>query len=326
MFKKKLVSLVSVVALAGMLSACGSEGSSSEPTGDLVEEGTENVAVVLKTLSSQYWKYVEAGAKQAGEDLGVNVTVLGPAAESQIMEQVNMIEDSLSQGPDALVLSPSQPSTVVPALSQATSDNIPVFFIDTDADYDEKQSFLGTDNYSAGYEGGQLLAEQLEAGDKVALIGGALGNTATDERVKGAKAALEEAGIEIAAEQPANSDRTEAMNVMENILQTQGDIKGVFAANDDMAIGAARAASSNGLSIPIIGTDGTVEAVEAIINGELFGSIAQSPYDMGYQGVENAIKVLKGETVEKRIDTGVSIVTAENAEEVLEFLNSISGN
>lgn len=286
--------------------------------------GDENVAVVLKTLSSPYWKYVEAGAKAAGKDLGVDVTVVGPAAESQIMEQVNMIEDSLNQGIGALVVSPSQPDTVVPALEQAKQSDVPVLLIDTDADFSDKTSFIGTDNLTAGKEGGKLLASKLKKGDKVALISGALGNTAMDQRIKGAKEALEEAGMVIAAEQPADSDKTKANTVMENILQKNADIKGVFSANDDMAIGALRATESKGLNIPIIGTDGTVEAIQSIIDGKLAGTIAQNPYEMGYQGVENAVKTIEGEKIDTRIDSGIDVITEENAQEKLEFLEGIT--
>jgi len=309
--------ILASIGLAAAMAGCSKDTSSSGG-------GDESVAVVLKTLSSPYWKYVEAGAKAAGKDLGTDVTIVGPASESQIMEQVNMIEDSLNQGIGALVVSPSQPDTVVPVLEQAKQSDVPVLLIDTDADFSDKASFIGTDNLTAGKEGGKLLASMLKKGDKVALIAGALGNTAMDQRIKGAKEALEEAGMVIAAEQPADSDKTKANTVMENILQKNGDIKGVFSANDDMAIGALRATESKGLNIPIIGTDGTSEAIQSIIDGKLAGTIAQNPYEMGYQGVENAVKTIKGEKIDARIDSGIDVITKENAQEKLDFLESIT--
>jgi ribose transport system substrate-binding protein len=320
---KKLLAMFTALSL--LVFAVGCNNESSESAGESAEEGTESVAVVLKTLSSQYWKFVEAGAKDAGKDLGVNVTVIGPSSESQIMEQVNMVEDSLNQDPDALIVAPTQPSTVIPALGQAEQQGIPVLFVDTDADWEAKTTFIGTENFSAGQAAGELLASKLNKGDKVALIAGALGNPAMDARIEGAKEALEKAGMVIAAEQPADSDKTKAMSVMENILQNHPDIKGVYSANDDMALGAFRAASGKSLDIPIIGTDGTIEAVEAVIAGKLTGTVAQSPYDMGYQGVENAIKAINGEEIEKRIDSGIDIITAENAQEKLDFLKGIVG-
>ncbi|MED5099792.1 sugar ABC transporter substrate-binding protein [Niallia circulans] len=310
---KKLGLLLTIIGLVIAMVGCGKSASGSGEDG--------SVAVVLKTLSSLYWKYVEAGAKAAGKDLGVDVTIVGPASESQIMEQVNMIEDSLNQGIGALVVSPTQPDTVVPVLEQA---NVPVLFIDTDADFSGKTSFIGTDNLTAGKEGGKLLASFLKKGDEVALLGGALGNTAMDQRIKGAKESLEEAGMVIVAEQPADSDKTKANSVVENILQNNPNIKGIFSANDDMAIGALRATESKGIKLPIIGTDGTAEAIQSIIDGDLAGSIAQNPYEMGYKGVENAVKAMKGEKVESRIDSGIDIITSDNAQEKLDFLEGIA--
>lgn len=310
---KKFGLLLTIIGLVIAMVGCGKSASGSGEDG--------SIAVVLKTLSSPYWKYVEAGAKAAGEDLGVEVTIVGPASESQIMEQVNMIEDSLNQGIGALVVSPTQPDTVVPVLEQS---NVPVLFIDTDADFSKKTSFIGTDNLTAGKEGGKLLASLLKKGDEVALLGGALGNTAMDQRIKGAKESLEEAGMVIVAEQPADSDKTKANSVVENILQNNPNIKGIFSANDDMAIGALRATESKGIKLPIIGTDGTAEAIQSIIDGDLAGSIAQNPYEMGYKGVENAVKAMKGEKVESRIDSGIDIITSENAQEKLDFLEGIA--
>lgn len=326
LMNKKVKLFGMAVALSSMVFAAGcgksEEAKSTEASGG--KGGGESVSVVLKTLSSPYWKYVEAGAKAAGEELGVDVTVVGPSSEAEVIQQVNMLEDQVSQGPGAVVVSPTQPETVVPVLEKAAKD-MPVLLIDSDADFDGKTTFIGTENFSAGQEGGKLLASMLKKGDKVVLIAGALGNPATDTRIKGAKEALEAAGMVVVAEQPADSDKAKAMSVMENILQNNKDVKGVFAANDDMAIGALRAIEAKGLKdVKVMGVDGTMEAVESIIAGKLAASVAQSPYNMGYAGVENAVKAMKGEKIEERIDSGIDLITKENADKQLEFLKSIA--
>lgn len=316
----KLFLLLGLISLL-VLAACNEKTPVSSDTQSDSDEKV-NVSVVLKTLSSPYWKYVEAGAKKAGEELGVNVTIVGPSAESEVIQQVNMLEDQLSQSPDAIVVSPSQPDTVIPTLEKAAKD-VPVLLIDSDVDFKGKLTFIGTENYTAGQEGGKRLASLLKSGDKVVLIAGALGNPATDERIKGAKAALEAAGMVIVSEQSADSDKTKAMSVMENILEKDSDVKGVFAANDDMALGVLRAVQAKKLDIKIFGTDGTEEAVQSIIDGGLTGTVAQSPYNMGYQGVEFAVKAANGESIEERIDSGIDIIDADNATNQLEFLQSI---
>ncbi|MCM3722533.1 sugar ABC transporter substrate-binding protein [Solibacillus isronensis] len=321
---KKFNWLLLIVLVVGVLTACGSDETSGEVQGASGSSSDASVAVVLKTLSSPYWKYVEAGAKKAGQELGVDVTVVGPSSEAEVLEQVNMLEDQISQNPSAILLSPTQPDTIINVVKDASRNDIPVLLIDTDADFEGKVTFIGTDNYTAGFEGGTALAAMLTKGDKVALISGALGNPSTDDRIKGAKEALQEAGMEIVAEQPANSDKSEAMSVMENILEKHGDIKAVFSANDDMALGVLRAVQAKKLDVKIFGTDGTEEAVQSILDGGLTGTVAQSPYNMGYEGVSNAIKAINGEKVEERIDSGIEIVTADSAQEFMDFLKSIS--
>ncbi|XJZ26708.1 sugar ABC transporter substrate-binding protein [Bacillota bacterium Lsc_1132] len=315
------VALSVITFIAGCGTTTNKSASSSSSTSN---NGNKSVSVVLKTLSSPYWQYVQAGAEAAGKKLGVSVKVVGPSAESQVMEQVNMIQDQLSQSPGALVVSPSQPDTVVPVLKTAVKQKVPVLLIDTDAKLDGKTTFIGTDNSTAGKEAGKLLGSMLNKGDKVVLIAGALGNPATDDRIKGAKDELIKEGMQVVAEQPADSDKSKAMSVMENILQKNSDVKGVFAANDDMALGALRAIEAKKIDIKVIGTDGTEEAVKSIIEGHLAGTIAQSPYNMGYQGVENALKVMEGKKISNRIDSGIDIITKDNAQKQLDFLKSIS--
>lgn len=321
---KKLKGLLAAALSVMLLAACSSEETSSGVESEAGIYSDTNISVVLKTLSSPYWRYVEAGAKKAGEDLGIHVTVVGPSSEAQLLEQVNMLEDQITKKPGALLVSPSQPDAVINVLEDASEKDIPVLLVDTDTNFKGKVSFIGIDNHTAGYEGGKALAAMLHSGDKVALISGVLGNPATDDRINGAKEALEEAGMEIVAEQPADSDKSEAMSVMENILEKNGDIKGIFAANDDMAIGTLRAVQAKKLDVKIFGVDGTEEAVQSILNGGLTGTVAQNPYNMGYEGVSNALKAMNGETVEETIDSGIEIVTDDSAQEFLEFLQSIS--
>jgi ribose transport system substrate-binding protein len=326
--KTKKIKLVgAAVALSCMTFIAGCSSSSSKSASGIASNSNnsnKSISVVLKTLSSPYWQYVQAGAEAAGKKLGVKVNVVGPSAESQVMEQVNMLQDQISQSPSAIVVSPSQPTTVVPVLSTAVKSKIPVLLIDTDATFDGKTTFIGTDNATAGLQAGKLLGSMLHKGDKVVLIAGALGNPATDDRIKGAKDELIKEGMQVVAEQPADSDKSKAMSVMENILEKNSDVKGVFAANDDMALGALRAIQAKKLDIKVIGTDGTEEAVKSILRGGLAGTIAQSPYNMGYQGVENAVKVADGKKISNRIDSGIDVITKSNAQKQLDFLKSIS--
>lgn len=137
---------------------------------------------------------------------------------------------------------------------------------------------------------------------------------------------MEDAGLKVVAVQPANSDRNMGMSVMENLIQTNPNIKGVFCSNDEMALGATRALSQAGKKgVVVVGFDGSPDALKAIKAGELTGSVAQSAYNIGKFGVEAAAKVVKGESIDKRIDTGTSMVTSENVDKVQAELDKILG-
>ena len=128
---------------------------------------------------------------------------------------------------------------------------------------------------------------------------------------------------EIAARQPAYSDREKAYTVTQNVLQSTPDIAGVFAGNDEEALGALRALKQSGKEVPIIGVDANADNLKAILAGDLYGSIAQGNYDMGRLGVEKALEVIAGKTIDKRIDSGATLITKENAQELLDFRASI---
>lgn len=327
---KKIVKLMSVLAII-LLLATGCAGQKSETPQTNTKENSAGekdtkIAVVLKAVNSDYWKIVEAGAMDAAKNLGVKVEVLGPNAETDIAGQTSIIEDQIVKKVSALVVAPSQPSAAVSTFDKADASGIPVLLIDTDAQWDKKKSFIGTGNNAGGKIGGKFLAEKLGKGAEVVIIRGALGDATHDERVNGAKEELEAAGLKVLAIQPANSDRNMAMSVMENLLQSYPGVKGVFASNDEMALGAVRAVKqAQKKGVLIVGFDGSPDALKSIKAGELSGSVAQSPYNIGKFGVEAAVKTAKGETIDKRIDTGTSMITKDNVDESIATLEKILG-
>lgn len=310
-----------VAALSLILSACGSD--SGEASGD-----SPQVAVVLKTLSSPYWLQVAGGAQSAGEESGADVELSGATQESNVQEQINKVRTAITQQVDALVVAPTQAEQLQPILEQAVSADIPVLLVDTNIDgWDGALTFIGTDNISAGQQAGEFITSQVDSGEAL-LISGVPGNPSTDDRIKGARQVLEDAGIEIAETLSGNSDRAEGRAVTADALQANPGIRIIFAANDDMALGATEAVKSSRLDLAeftIVGVDGTGDAVASIEAGELTATVAQNAFTMGETGVLEAIKVINGETIEERIDTGVTLVTAENAADFAQKLTDQEG-
>ncbi len=292
-----------------------------------VSAQTKNIkiAVVVKALNSDFWKIVEAGAKKAGEDLGVEVVVLGPSAETDVTGQLAIIEDQITRKVSALAVAPSQPPSAIPFFEKAKAAGIPVVLIDTDAPWEDKVSFVGTGNYHGGQLAGEYLSKKLGKGKNVVIIRGAMGDPTHDERTNGAIEILKKNGLNVLTVQPANSERGLGMSVMENLLQAYKTIHGVFATNDEMALGALRAIQAAKKKMLVVGFDGTPDALKSILAGELTASVAQDPFNIGYKGVEAAVKAVKGEQVSKRIDTGTYIIDKTNVKSEIEKLNKILG-
>ncbi len=339
-----LALLLSGVLAAGMLTACGGSGgdtasgsgteaadtdtdtdtgsdtddaSAGEDTGS--SGGKYKITTICMALNSDYWHMVEAGAKLAGKELGVEVNVIGPNAESDSATQINMVEDAVNNKVDAIVLAANEPTALVSAATTVKGADIPLVLIDTKLNTDDESlysCFVGTGNKDAGKQGGEFIASKLESGDKVAIIRGTVGQTVHDDRGAGAEEAMEAAGLEVVAIQPADSDRGKAVDVAENIIQSNPDIKAFYATNDDMALGAYQAVAAANLSdVVVVGFDGTFNAMDSISNGEMSASVAQLPVEEGYQGVINAVKILDGETVEKDQPLDVVVLNEENVEE-----------
>lgn len=314
-------------ALMLMLAACNGDGGDeaapdAEAGGDGDGEGV-TVGFVVKALDQEFWLTVEEGAQSAAaEDDSVELLLDGATDETAVEEQLALIEDMVTRGVDALAVAPLAPEQAQPTLQRAVDQGIPVLLVDTDIpEWDGKLTFIGTDNTTAGEAAGEYIVEQLGGEGTAAILEGVPGNTTTDSRAEGAGNVLEEAGVDVVAQLPANSDRAEGRSVTEDILTANPEVDALFAANDQMALGALEAleaAGREGDDVVVVGFDGTSEAAEAILEGRMDASVAQMTALMGETGVEEAAAAARGEDVEARIDTGYEMVTEENAEEYTE--------
>jgi ribose transport system substrate-binding protein len=320
MMKKSVYLLVVLCLIVALIAVgCGSTKTQTQ------EPAKMTIGVVVKALNSDYWKIVESGAKAAGTKYGVEVKVLGPNAETDVTGQISMLEDQITKKVNALVVAPSQPASAIPVFNRAKTAKIPVILADTDAQWDDKVTFVGTGNFNGGKLAGEYLAKKLGKGAKVVILRGAQGDRTHDERANGCIEGLKAAGLDVAAIQPANSERGMAVTVMENILQSKKEFAAVFATNDEMALGAWKALEAAKLNIPVVGFDGSPDALTSIMDGKLDASIAQSPYNIGFKGVEAAIKAAKGESVDKRIDTGTEVINKDNVKQKSDDLKKLLG-
>ena len=324
MKKRLLAALVSGAMLISALTGSGSCGA--QTSGDGSAEQTANqdyhIKVILKTLASEYWQYVGNGCRQAGEDLGVTVDVLGASSETAYDEQLSMIETTLSSSDcDAMVVAPLQAETVA---TQIAGTDLPIVAIDTAINSDKVLSFVGFNNEELAAMGGKAAVEAAKdkGWDKITAIGimGVQGDSTSEARIAGFKQGIAEAGGEyLSAEtQYADSVADKAVTCMEAIIQAHPEgVSIIVANNDDMAAGAARAAAAFPAykDTIFVGIGGNLAGIDAILAGQETMTVAVDGYDVGYLGVQAAVDALNGKTLEKFIATDATVVTAENAAE-----------
>jgi len=277
------------------------------------------IVVNLKTLSSEYWPVVKSGIDKAAAELGFAIDVQGPAAETEIAEQVAQLETQLAQNPDAIVIAPLDQDAVIGAINAANYKGI-VVFCDTDAAYDAKTAFVGTSNELAAFSGGEYGAKINGANTKALIIYGQEGDNTSNLRRAGYKRAIEAAGLKTVAELSGNNTTDGGVRVMEDQLIANPEVNLVLCHNDDTAIGAANAIEAAGAKgISIIGFDGNASAIEIIAKGgsPFVATIAQQPALMGYQSIMVAVAALKGENVPVEQPVATVIIDASNAAQYL---------
>lgn len=342
MKKKRLLALLLAGAMTVGLSACGGTDEpattgTDEPattTDDAAPTGDEiNINVILKTTASEYWQYVQAGANAyQAENPNVKVSVVGAASETSYDEQLNIIETNLASGQyDGFAIAPLQADMVTTLIAGST---YPIIAVDTKIEAPEILSFVGTGNEEAATQGGTAAVEAAKAAGwtdlKAICISGVQGDSTASARLAGYQKGVEQAGGEFleAETQYADAVADKAVACMEAVMQNHPEgIAIIVCNNDDMAMAASRAAAGNEAyaNTIFVGFDGIQSACTAILNGEETMSVAQNAYQMGYLAVEACVKAVQGESIEEFIDSGSSIVTADNAQEQLDTLKGYIG-
>lgn len=287
-----------------------SSDSTPAPSGEMLKVG-----LVVKAIGDPHWLDVRDGAQAKADELGVELIFSAPNAETDVEKQINMVQDMISQGVDAICVAPSQPDSMNNTLQTASEKEIPVLWVDTQGNYDKAISFIGTGNENAAYLGGQHIATLLEKGDKVVIIRNSIGDPTGDQREAGYRKAMEEAGIEVLDSKPGLGE-AEAMNVMMDMIQTYPQIDAVLNIGSYMAKGAARAIEQAGKKGEIlIGSfDGTHE-LQLLEDSTFACTVAQNPKEMGALAVEMAVKAINGQPVESRIDSGATLITPDTVQE-----------
>lgn len=270
------------------------------------------IGLSLSTLNNPFFVQIRDGAEDEAKKLGVDLTVTD--AQNDASQQANQLQNFTSGSLSAVVVNPVDSDAAGPSVRGANQAGIPVIAVDRGVNEADTSALVASDNVEGGALGAKALAEKLGGKGTIVILQGQAGTSASRERGAGFAEGLKDyPGIKVVAKQPADFDRTKGLDVMTNLLQAHPDIDGVFAENDEMALGAIKALGSKaGTSVQVVGFDGTPDGLKAVRAGTLYASVAQQPSELGRIAVRNALRAVEGEKVEKMVKVPVKVVTKEN--------------
>lgn len=293
----------------------------------LAAEKAYTIAVIPKGNTHEFWKSIHAGAVKAERELnaqGIKTSVMwkGPLKEDDRDQQIQVVENFMTGRVSGMVLAPLDSQALVKPVASAVQSKIPVVIIDSGLKSDKYISFVATDNYKGGQMAGEYLGRLLDGKGKILLLRYAVGSASTEEREEGFLKVLHMKFPQmklVSSDQHAGPTRETAYQASQNLLNRFGrEVDGIFCVNENSTIAmtkALREIGRGGGKVKMIGFDAGSQSVQDLKNGDVQGLVVQNPVKMGYLGVMTLIKHLKGEKVDRRIDTGVVLVTPDNMQD-----------
>lgn len=290
---KKLATLISAALLSTTVSVSA--------------QAQDTMAIVLSTLNNPFFVTMKDGAEAKAKELGYELIVLD--SQNDPSKELSNVEDLTVRGVKAILINPTDSDAVSNAIRMANRAKVPVLTLDRGASRGDVVSHIASDNVVGGEMAGHFIMEKVGEKAKVIQLEGIAGTSAARERGEGFMNAVNGSEMQLLASQPADFDRTKGLNVMENLLAANPDVQAVFAQNDEMALGALRAVQASGKDVMIVGFDGTDDGIAAVERGQLAATVAQQPDMIGALGIETAVKVLKGESVDEYIPVPLKIIS-----------------
>lgn len=287
------------------------------------------IGFIPMTMNNEYFVTMVNAAKIEAKKQSVDLLVQAGERHGSADEQLRIIEDMITREVDAICVVPSSSTGLVSAIKKAQKAGIPVVNLDTRIDPAavkeaglEPVPYIGTNNYDGAKMGGKYALDKLKIdGMEVAILTGISGQQNAADRRNGFVDATK-GKVKVVAEQTANWEVEQGFNVFQNILQANPNIGLVFASNDNMGLGAIRACKAAGRKdIKVIGYDAVSAALQAVQEGEMVGTVAQFPAEMGIQGVQAALKMINGEKVPEVTFTKTEVIDSANVADFNKYLN-----
>ncbi|AGP57717.1 substrate-binding domain-containing protein [Streptomyces rapamycinicus] len=297
-------------ALAAVVVAAIAFGASVWRSGSSGGADTK-VGLSVSTLNNPFFVQLKAGAQEEAKRAGISLTVTD--AQNDASQQANQIQNFTSQNMKSIIINPVDSDAAGPSVRAADKAGIPVLAADRGVNKAKIATLVASDNITGGKLAAKTLAERLGKKGTILVLQGTPGTSASRERGKGFAEGLKAyPDIKVVGKQTADFDRAKGLDVTTNLLQGHPGIDGIFAENDEMALGAVKALGSKaGKSVAVVGFDGTPDGLKAVENGSLAATVAQQPKELGRMVVENAVKAAKGQKIDGTVKVPVKVVTAK---------------
>jgi ribose transport system substrate-binding protein len=305
MAHKPSIWLASLLALVAV--ACSRQGPDTGATSSAASRNT--VGLSISTLDNPFFVALRDGAQAEATAKGLTLLVVD--AENDPAKQIAGVEDLIQKKVPVIMINPTDSDAVANVVKEAEAAGIKVISLDRAVNGAEVSSHIASDNVVGGKMAGEYLIKRIGGKGNVVELIGVPGSSAARERAQGFEAAIAaDPNVKLVASQPADFDRAKGLSVMENILQGNRNIQGVFAQNDEMALGAETAIEEAGLkNVAVIGFDATPDAVAAVKAGKLAATVQQKPDLIGKLGIDTAKELIDGQSVEKNIPVPLALVT-----------------
>jgi ribose transport system substrate-binding protein len=293
-----------------LATGCDKKSAGNSPA----TETKRTIAVIPKGTTHVYWQSLKAGAEEAGKEFGCNIQWIGPEREGDRERQIQIIEDLIVQKVDGVVLAPLDKEAIAPSVDKLASLKIPCVIVDSAVATDKFVTFAATDNYQGGVLVAQRMGLILNGKGNVLVLKYAQGSASTTDRENGFidTVGKQFPGIKIVDTKYGQDTVETALTAAEDILTRNKDVQGFFACNESTAVGTLQALQGQKRTeIKMVGFDSSPALLDGLKSGQIDALVVQNPHKMGYEGVKAIMLSIQGKPVEKKIDTGVALVTKD---------------
>jgi ribose transport system substrate-binding protein len=306
---KRIITLILIVISIFSLMGCNKKQDSDNL------DTRKNIEFIVKMRSGDYWSTVQMGANDAAKEFNVNMNFIAPDNESDIEEQIKLVDDAIDKKVDAIVLAASDYKRMAEVVNKAATNKIPVVIVDSGVNSDKPVSVISSDNLKAGKLAGEKLIENVGKNSKVAILSIVKGSESAIEREKGIMSVLSNyPDVKLVAKEYTNSNESTAESLTKSIIAMNNSLNGIVALNSAAALGASRALDELGLSgkVKLISFDSTILELQCLEKGVIQATVVQNPFKMGYLGVQYAAMAARGSKVPKVVNMDLKLIDKYN--------------